>query len=89
MFYANRVAGIGRGDRVLEVGPGGRPHPRSDVLLEYDFGDPDEARRQRGYTNPLKTDKTVIYYNDSRFPFVDNEFDYVRILRSESGRRAT
>ncbi len=51
--------------------------PGRNVLLEYDFRDPEEVRAQRGYTEALKTDKQVIYYSGSRFPFDDNSFDYV------------
>lgn len=77
MFYPHLITGISRGDRVLEVGPGGRPHRRADVLLEYDFADPGEALAQRGYANALKTSKQMVYYTGNRFPFDDNAFDYV------------
>ena len=63
-------------DRVLEVGPGGTPHPRSDVLLERTFSE-EEACEQRGRTEALVTDKEVVYYDCDHFPFADLEFDYV------------
>jgi len=62
---------------VLEVGPGGYPHPRSDVLLEKVFHDEKEAKAQRGYADKLKTTQKMVYYNGGKFPFKDQEFDYV------------
>jgi predicted SAM-dependent methyltransferase len=76
MFFPERIKSIKSTDRVLEVGPGGTPHPRSDVLLEKNFDD-DELRRQRGNTLPLTTDKEIVFYEGDRFPFKDKEFDYV------------
>jgi SAM-dependent methyltransferase len=63
-------------DRVLEIGSGGTPHERADVFLEKEF-DEKEAQAQRGYAKKLKTNKPVVYYKGGRFPFEDNEFDYV------------
>jgi len=63
-------------DRVLEVGPGGTPFWRSNVLLEKIF-DTDEALKQRGHTEALETEQEIVYYSDKKFPFKDNEFDYV------------
>jgi SAM-dependent methyltransferase len=77
MFFAERVRSIKETDRVLEVGPGGTPHPRSDVLLEYRFDSEVEAEGQRGYAPPLKSSKPVIHYTGTTFPFKDQEFDYV------------
>lgn len=61
---------------MLEIGPGGDPHPRSDILLELDS---DEATlaAQRGYAQGLKTNKKVVYYDGKKIPFSDKEFDYV------------
>lgn len=77
MFYPHLIIGISPGDRVLEVGPGGMPHRRADVLLEYDFADPGEALAQRGYAKAPRTSKQMVYYTGNRFPFDDNAFDYV------------
>jgi ubiquinone/menaquinone biosynthesis C-methylase UbiE len=77
MFFPERISSIEPGDRVLEIGPGGAPFPRSDVLLEKVFADTGTAEEQRGYAPELKTDKTIIYYNGDLFPFKDKEFDYV------------
>lgn len=76
MFFANKIVSIADTDRVLEVGPGNAPFHRSDVLLEKDF-DEEEAREQRGRTSELETSKPTIFYTGDRFPFEDNEFDYV------------
>jgi len=76
MFFPEKIKSIRPTDRVLEVGPGGSPFPRSDVLLEKVFED-NEAHAQRGYANKLKSDKKIIFYHGERFPFEDNEFDYV------------
>jgi len=75
VFFPNRLH-IRPGDRVLEVGPGGTPHPRADVLLERRFAE-DEAAAQRGHTPPLETGRKVVLYDGGRFPFDDQAFDYV------------
>jgi hypothetical protein len=77
MFFPERVVNISAGDLVLEVGPGGGPHPRSDVFLDMHFDDCGEESLQRSNTPALKTDKPFHYYDGTRFPFADNEFDYV------------
>lgn len=76
MFFSERIRHIGSGDRVLEIGPGGAPHPRADVLLERRF-DHVEACEQRGHAPELVTTKKVVFYEGGVFPFVDGEFDYV------------
>lgn len=77
MFYPERITRIKAGDRVLEVGPGSAPHPRSDVLLELEVDSDAERERQQGGAGRLATDKPVVYYRGGRFPFRDGEFDYV------------
>jgi SAM-dependent methyltransferase len=76
MFFSNRIQQISKTDRVLEIGPGGNPHPRADVLLERRFNN-EEAFQQRGGTNRLNTDKLLVFYEGGIFPFKDKEFDYV------------
>ncbi len=80
MFFAERLISIGPNDKVLEIGPGGTPHPRSDVFLDLDpslFKTEQEALHQRGSAPELNVQKPVIYYDGKKFPFKDKEFDYI------------
>jgi ubiquinone/menaquinone biosynthesis C-methylase UbiE len=77
MYLPELVKSIRPGDRVLEVGPGGSPHARSNVLLDKKFSDPEEAFLQRSRAKELKHDKRLVYYGGGRFPFRDGAFDYV------------
>jgi len=76
MFFPERIRQIAKTDRVLEIGPGGSPHPRSDFLLERTFTE-DEALRQRGGVAGLAMTKALVHYDGGRFPFDDQAFDYV------------
>ena len=51
--------------------------PRSDVFLELIYDDPKVFEGQRGHNPPLQTTKPVFCYVGKRFPFEDQEFDYV------------
>ena len=75
MFFPDRI-NLLPGDRVLEVGPGATPHPRSQIFLEKRFA-LNEAFRQRGGLPAVEFTKPVIYYDGGKFPFRDHEFDYV------------
>ena len=75
MFFSDRIKPLPN-DRVLEVGPGATPHPRSQTFLDMRFTD-NEAFRQRGGLPPVKYTRPVVYYDGGRFPFGDQEFDYV------------
>jgi SAM-dependent methyltransferase len=80
MFYFDRIVSIKDGDRVLEIGPGGTPHPRANTFLDVhpdSFKDEVEAGYQRGNAEELRTDKPMVYYDGTHMPFKDNEFDYV------------
>ncbi len=77
MFFPERIKSIQITDRVLEIGPGGSPHPRSDILLEKKFDNLEETEAQRGYTSEPQTNKMIVYYDGGIFPFQDREFDYV------------
>ena len=61
----------------MEIGPGGTPYQRADVLLELRYPDETEAKKQRGGTPSLQTRKPVVYYEGGVLPFADREFDYV------------
>jgi SAM-dependent methyltransferase len=76
MFFPERIRKIDRNDRVLEIGPGGNPHHRSDIFLEHRFSD-EEAHEQRGHTPKIKIKKPVVFYNGGKFPFDDKAFDYI------------
>lgn len=76
MFFPDRLKSIKKGHRVLEIGPGGLPHPKSTVFLEKRFADEDEAAEQRGFAPAVQIDKVIVYYDGGRFPFADGEFDY-------------
>jgi SAM-dependent methyltransferase len=77
MFFPEKIQSIKKTDRVLEVGPGGTPHNRSDVFLELKYVDEVQFRLQRGDTDKLITNKPVFFYDGQKFPFDDNEFDYI------------
>jgi len=77
MFFPEKIKSIKDGYKVLEVGPGGNPHPLADVLLEKNFKSKSAAEAQRGYAPEIKTDKKIVFYEGDRFPFQNNEFDYV------------
>jgi hypothetical protein len=77
MFFPEKITKINKNDRVLEIGPGGTPFPRSDVFLELKYSDEGEFRQQRGNTDPLVTEKPLIFYDGNKFPIDDQEFDYV------------
>lgn len=77
MFFPERITRIAAGHRVLEIGPGADPHPRSDVFLEMAFDDPAEYAKQFGHDRPLQTNKEVVFYDGRTFPFADGAFDYV------------
>jgi len=75
MFFPERIHLLAS-DRVLEVGPGATPHPRSQMFLEKRF-EGAEAVRQRGGLPAIELNGPVVYYDGGRFPFRDQEFDYV------------
>ena len=71
MFFPDRIKSIKPSDKVLEIGPGSTPHPRSDIYLEKIFTDKDEFRLQRGNTPELQSSKPVVFYEGDVFPFKD------------------
>jgi len=76
MFFPEKIKSIKATDKVLEIGPGSSPLPRSDVFLDKEFDDK-EAQKQRALQPKIKYNKPAYYYEGSNFPFQDNEFDYV------------
>lgn len=77
MFYPERIVSVKDGERVLEVGPGGSPMSRSDVLLELKYETEHEWIRQSGNVVPDQHDARTVFYDGGRFPFEDGAFDYV------------
>lgn len=77
MFFPELITSIRESDKVLEIGPGSDPHPRSDVLLEKNFPNEKIAEAQRGFSPALRTEKKIVFYDGGKLPFQDNEFDYV------------
>jgi SAM-dependent methyltransferase len=79
MFFPEKITLIRARDKVLEIGPGASPHPRSDAFLELDFATRHDQILQRG--GVLKEanfgSKPVHYYDGGRFPYRDDQFDYV------------
>ncbi|QQS26909.1 class I SAM-dependent methyltransferase [bacterium] len=76
MQFPNKVKSIKDGDKVLEIGPGGNPFNRSDIYLELKLSEK-ELAAQRGYAQKPILNGKVVYYDGKKFPFKDNEFDYV------------
>ncbi len=77
MFFPERILSINEDDRVLEIGPGSKPHPRSDILLELNYKDNEERIAQFGCNQSLTTDKQILFYDGNKFPFKNKEFDYI------------
>ena len=77
MIFPDRIKSIKPNYKVLEIGPGAYPHPRSNVFLDKNFTT-NEAFIQSGYMKPIEIlDKPIHYYDGRLFPFDDDEFDYV------------
>lgn len=79
MFFAKEITSIKPQDRVLEIGPGATPHPRSNAFLELKFETRQDKVAQRGGISeePKWRGRPVHYYDGAAFPFKDKEFDYV------------
>ncbi|PKO18000.1 hypothetical protein CVU37_06635 [candidate division BRC1 bacterium HGW-BRC1-1] len=63
---------ISRGARVLEIGSGGRPHPRATVLTDLHVGDASEREGRALITSG----RSLIAADGERLPFRDGAFDY-------------
>jgi SAM-dependent methyltransferase len=76
MYYSNLIH-IGRNDKVLEIGPGGSPFWRSNVLADkFDNSDEVIPGTFGGQKHNTKN-KPFFKIVDNRLPFTDNEFDFV------------
>jgi len=76
MFFPDRIKNISPTDKVLEIGTGASPYPRSDVFLDKSF-DEHEAYKQCGEQEHVQYVKPIYYYDGKTFPFQENEFDYI------------
>ena len=76
MQFPEKIVSIKPGDKVLDIGPGGNPHPKATVYLELRMSE-EEAAGQRGYAEKPDLKGEVVYYDGEKFPFKDKEFDYV------------
>lgn len=79
MFFPEKITSIQPTDRVLEIGPGSTPHPRSNAFLELHFASDQDRLQQRG-GGLQEADfggRPVHHYGGGRFPFADGQFDYV------------
>lgn len=79
MFFPEKITSIRPKDQVLEIGPGGTPHPRSNAFLELKFSTDQEKISQRGNVvqDPCFGNRPVYYYDGGKFPFENGQFDYV------------
>lgn len=79
MFFPEKITLIRPQDRVLEIGPGSSPHPRSNAFLELAFDTNQDRILQRGgvLEDADFGSRPVHYYDGGTFPFGDNQFDYV------------
>jgi SAM-dependent methyltransferase len=79
MFFAEKIRSIGPRDRVLEIGPGATPHPRSNAFLELEYRNDADKVAQRGgvLAEGHFGERPIHYYDGGTFPFRDGEFDYV------------
>ena len=77
MIFPQLIKSIQANDKVLEIGPGGNPFYRSNVLLEKKYENKEEWEAQCGGQKPDNKGKTIFYYNGVDFPFKSNEFDYI------------
>jgi uncharacterized protein YbaR (Trm112 family) len=64
--------GIRPTDLVLEIGSGGQPCPRSDILCDKYYGDPTER-----YGRPLVHDRPLVIGDALNLPFRPDTFDFV------------
>ncbi len=72
LFWRKFKLNIPRGALVLEVGSGGAPHFRSDVLCDKYLSADGTAR-----IGQLKIDRPFVVGDAEALPFVDKAFDYI------------
>ncbi len=70
--WLHRLLAIQPGETVLDVGSGGTPHPRANVLCDRYVADGHERHGQ-----PLIADRPLVVADVQDLPFADNSFDVV------------
>lgn len=73
-MHINTELKIPEDARVLEIGGGGFPHPKTSLILDKFLQE--EGTRQRGGTN-LLIDRPFVHADACKMPFLDKSFDYV------------
>jgi hypothetical protein len=77
VHHRKLIRDIGPDERVLEIGPGGFPFPRADVLCDrYSRRDAEAYGQDGNVTRPAYA-QPLILYSGARTPFIDRSFDYV------------
>lgn len=69
-----RALGIGKGDRVLEVGGAGNAFPRANVVCDLTFG---SCAQRNGAPGVFRDDVAYVEAPAENLPFSDDEFDFV------------
>jgi methyltransferase family protein len=64
--------GIPRSWLVLEVGSGGNPCPRSDVLVDFALNE-----KEHPSSRSVVTDRATVFSQAEKLPFQDNAFDFL------------
>lgn len=72
LFWRKLKLKIPRNSLVLEVGSGGAPHFRSDILCDKYLSGKGTAR-----VGELRTDRPFVFADAEALPFVDKAFDYI------------
>lgn len=68
------ILGIAASDRVLEVGGGGNPFPRANVVCDLTFG---SSSQRNGAPAAFRSDVAYVEAPCESLPFADGEFDFV------------
>lgn len=73
-MHINTQLNIPNGAKVLEIGGGGFPHPKSSLILDKLLDE--DGIKQRGGAS-LVLDRPFVHADACKMPFADKSFDYV------------